>query len=314
MVAEILDLLRLHGLSGGTVCDLTVGTAGHSLALLEANPRLYLVGFDRDEQSLALAHDRLGRAGLAGRFDLINADYREIRSHLDNLGAHPVYGIVLDPGCSLWQLDDLRRGMSFRGEGPLDMRLSQSQAQTAADLLTVASEEELRELLEAYGEESRRARKIAHVLHRSPIQTPHDLATVVRSAPLGRSRHSQEAAVTRVFAALRSAVNDELAALTDGLREAGLALAPSGRLAALSYHSGEDRIVKTTFAGLSGSGPGPSFSEHPPNGSFEVVTKKPLVPSQREIAANPRARSAKLRCLERVQATHPSHPTTAADP
>jgi 16S rRNA (cytosine1402-N4)-methyltransferase len=306
LVGEVLDFLRARDLREGVVCDLTLGTAGHALALLRANPRLRIVGFDRDEESLRVAQDRLAAEGVSDRCRFVHADYRHFGAHLDNSEASCVGGVLLDAGCSLWQLDDADRGMSFRSDGPLDMRFSKSQDRnrTAAQLVNDSSEEALIELLRQYGEESSRARIIVRSLcrsrHRSPIRTSLDLVAAINAATTGPSRRSNETAVTRTFAALRSAVNEELPALEGGLREAARTLAPGGRLIVLTYHSGEDTIAKSVLAELSGPGPGPLSSSPATQPVLRLETKKPVVPTRRETLANPRARTAKLRCAEKL--------------
>jgi len=305
LVEEVLDFLRARNLRDGVVCDLTLGTAGHTLALLRANPHLRVVGFDRDEESLRVAQDRLTAEGVSARCRFVHADYRYFGAHLDNSEASCVGGVLLDAGCSLWQLDDAQRGMSFRGEGPLDMRFSTSQEGcTAAQLVNDSSEERLAELLRQYGEESSRARITARGLcrsrRRSPIRTSQELVAAINAATTGPSRRSNEAAVTRTFAALRSAVNEELPALEGGLREAARMLAPGGRLVVLTYHSGEDTIAKAVLAELSGPGPGPFSSSPARQPVVRLVAKKPVVPTRRETLANPRARAAKLRCAEKL--------------
>jgi len=240
------------------------------------------------------------------RCHLVRADYRDLNEHLDNLDASPLAGALLDAGWSLWQLDDAERGFSFRSTGRLDMRLSRSESDrpSAEEIVNESSEDDLVELLVAYGEELPRARKIVRSIHHrrlnSPLHTPQDLVAAINAALANAPRRTADSAQTRTFAALRSAVNDELGALADGLRVAAQALAPSGRLVVLTYSSGEDRTAKSVLAELSGPGPGSSSSSTSDQPAAKLITAKPVTPSRREIVANPRARGAKLRCLERA--------------
>lgn len=306
MVAEVLEFLRLNELPGGVVCDLTIGTGGHALAMLRANPHIRLIGFDRDERSLAVAQDRLTAAGVEKRCRLIQADHRHLLAHLDKSDADHVVGVCLDAGVSLYQLDDPGRGFSFRRDGPLDLRLSPTQeTRTGADLLAEASESELVEMLTAYGEERFRARRISSFINRRkqgrPVRTSRDLVEVVHAALKGSPKRVVDVAVTRVFGALRVALSEELIALRQAIRAAVDVLQPGGRIVVLSYDSGEERVVKELFSLLSRSGPGPGssspFPADPP--LLRVLTPKPVTPSRREVTKNPRARTAKLRCAEK---------------
>jgi len=287
LAAEVLAVLRPR--PGGRYLDATVGLGGHAEALLAAaGGEASLVGIDRDAEALPLARARLARFG--ERVALHHARYEALD---DLLPAEPGFdGILFDLGVSSLQLDAPERGFSFGREGALDMRMDRSGGRTAAELLRRLPERELADLIFRWGEE-RFARRIARAIHetrrREPIRTTTALAEVVAKA-VPRSqwpRHIHPA--TRTFQALRIAVNEELSGLAQALEAGARRLAPGGRMAAVSFHSLEDRIVKQTWRGLQ-QGRG-----------MRVLTKRPILPGDAEIAANPRSRSAKLRGLERPE-------------
>jgi len=271
----------------GCFLDATVGSGGHAEALLTAGgPDAALWGLDVDAEALAQARDRLQRFGervtlIQGRYELL-ADLLPADLRFD--------GILFDLGASSLQFDDAHRGFSFSREGPLDMRMDRSRGSTAAELLQRLSERELAEVIYRWGEE-RFARRIARAVleagRREPIRTTTILAEVVAAAvPRGKwPRHIHPA--TRTFQALRIAVNQELAGLGQALEAAAGRLTPGGRMAAIGFHSLEDRIVKQTFRQLQATG------------AARLLTKRPATAAADETAANPRARSAKLRVLER---------------
>jgi 16S rRNA (cytosine1402-N4)-methyltransferase len=283
LVAEVLTHLQPR--SGGRYLDATVGLGGHADAILAAaGAGATLLGIDRDAEALEQARARLSRYG--DRVILRQARYED----LDRLGATGFDGVLFDLGVSSLQLDDAGRGFGFTHEGPLDMRMDRSTGPTAAELLRRLSERELADLIYRWGEE-RLSRRIARALHerREGIHTTTALAEVVaRAVPRSRwPRHIHPA--TRTFQALRIAVNDELSGLAAALEGAADRLAPGGRVVAISFHSLEDRIVKQTWRRLQ--------AEH----GMRVVTRRPVGPGEAEVAVNPRARSAKLRALERPQ-------------
>ncbi len=274
---------------GGVYCDGTVGSGGHAEALLAASgPDGVLLGVDRDGEVLAVAAVRLRSFG--ERVRLIQGDYRELPAlaHAATLG--PFDGILLDLGVSSLQLDDPTRGFSFAREGPLDMRMDRAGGgSTAGELLGRLGERELVAILREYGEE-RWARRIAQVVvaarARGPIATTKELANLVARAIPRAAWPARIHPATRTFQALRIAVNRELAGLGQGLEAAASLLAAGGRLAVVSFHSLEDRAVKTTFRRLAvGQG-------------MTVLTRKPVTPGRAELAANPRGRSAKLRVIQ----------------
>lgn len=293
MVTEVLEWLRPR--AGGCYLDGTVGEGGHAEAILDASaPTGRLIGFDRDPHALAIARERL--AGYGARCTLEQGDYREIDDRLPRLGAETLDGILLDLGLSSYQLDQPDRGFSFRADGPLDMRFDPSQGPTAADLVADCSEEELGQWLREYGEE-RWARRIARAVvrqrEREPLLTTQQLVSVIERAVPPPARHGRIHPATRTFQALRIAVNRELGELGDALERLAARLAAGGRLCVLTYHSLEDRIVKHRFRALATAAHGGAEA------GLAVLTKRPLRPALDEIEANPRARSAKLRVIER---------------
>jgi 16S rRNA (cytosine1402-N4)-methyltransferase len=285
MVPQVLELLSPS--RGGLFVDCTVGAGGHSKALLEAGATRIL-GLDRDPAALAAAADAL--ASFRNRVELVHADYRELERVLDERGISTVDGALADLGVSSMQLDAEGRGFSFRRDEPLDMRMDPTRGETAAALLQAADEEEIADVVFRFGEErySRRvARAIVNARQESPIATTGRLAAIVRRAVPHRG-HQRIDPATRTFQALRIWVNRELDGLDDFLARAAARLLAGARLAVITFHSLEDRIVKHAFRALAA-----------PGGALRVMTKRPLSPDDEELARNPRARSAKLRAIER---------------
>ncbi|MDR7040109.1 16S rRNA (cytosine1402-N4)-methyltransferase [Methylobacterium sp. BE186] len=302
-VLEALDLAR-PGLS----VDGTFGAGGYTRALLAAHPEERVVAIDRDPGAVAGGQGLVAEAG--GRLRLVPGRFGDLDAILPDLGEAGADRVVLDIGVSSMQLDQAERGFSFRHDGPLDMRMERAGA-SAADLVNGSEEAELADILFHYGEE-RRARAVARAIierrRRARIETTADLADlvagVVRADPASGIHPA-----TRTFQGLRIAVNDELGELVRALHAAERALRPGGRLAVVTFHSLEDRIVKQFFSARSGravqaSRHVPSV-ERPVPRSFEPVTKGPVLPSEAEMAENPRARSAKLRAAERTDAPVP---------
>ncbi len=294
--------------SGGRYVDCTVGAGGHAEALLEASaPDGRLLGLDVDPDALRLAQQRLQRFGERVRLERRN--YRELAAVLAATRFAPVDGILFDLGVSSMQLERAERGFSFRVEGPLDMRMDPSLRVTAADLVNTLPERELAELIATYGEE-RWARRIARAIvarRRSrPFRTTTDLADTIAAAvgagQRGRGRERIHPA-TRTFQALRIAVNDELGGLRQALPAAVDALTPGGRVAVITFHSLEDRIVKDFFrreAGRCVCPPDFPVCRCGARARLRILTAKPVVPTAAEISANPRSRSAKLRVAEKL--------------
>ncbi|HEY3382291.1 MAG TPA: 16S rRNA (cytosine(1402)-N(4))-methyltransferase RsmH [Vicinamibacterales bacterium] len=287
MRAEVLTALAPA--RGGLFVDCTIGLGGHADALLEAGATR-VVGIDRDADALAVASDRLARWG--ERVVLVHADYRELNRVLDARTIDRVDGVLVDLGVSSLQFDGEGRGFSFQRDEPLDMRMDRSSGITAADLIAGLPEKELADLVYQFGEErySRRiARAIVEARQEAPVATTGQLAAIVRRA-VPRRGYSPIHPATRTFQALRIRVNEELEGLDAFIGHACQRLAPNGRLAMIAFHSLEDRIVKHTLRRL--------VTQE--QGSFRILTKKPLPPTDEEVVANPRARSARLRALERI--------------
>jgi 16S rRNA (cytosine1402-N4)-methyltransferase len=286
MTAETIALLAPS--RGGLYVDCTVGLGGHAQVLLEAGASKVL-GLDRDPEALRMAGARLEAFG--DRVELVHADYRDLGRVLDDRGVAGVDGALADLGVSSMQLDADGRGFSFRRDEPLDMRMDQSQGPTAADLLAAVDEKELADLIFQHGEErfSRRiARVIVEARRAGPITTTGQLAQLVRRAVPKRGYQRIDPA-TRTFQAIRIWVNRELEQLETFLAEACARLLAGARLAVITFHSLEDRIVKHAFRALAQGGV-----------ALRILTKRPIVPGDTELDRNPRARSAKLRAIERV--------------
>jgi 16S rRNA (cytosine1402-N4)-methyltransferase len=310
MLAGCLELLAPP--PGATLVDATLGLGGHAVALLErVGPEGTVVGLDRDPEALRRAEARLRAACAAWgwqRCPVLTArtDFRRLARALDALGMERADGFLFDLGVSSMQLDLAERGFSFRAAGPLDMRMDPESGTPAAELVNSLPEEELARLLWEYGEErySRRiARRIVERRQTAPLRDTAALADAVRSAYPPPERHGRLHPATRTFQALRIAVNDELAAIEPALRAAAARLRPGGRIVVLSYHSLEDRIVKRTFEHLSGRCRCPPELPACACGAEAVVrllTRKPVSPSEEETARNPRARSARLRAVEKL--------------
>ncbi|MCU0231379.1 MAG: 16S rRNA (cytosine(1402)-N(4))-methyltransferase RsmH [Acidobacteria bacterium] len=284
---------------GALLLDGTVGTGGHAAAWLEASaPDGRVLALDRDASALATARARLAPYGERVRFE--HADYREAPEVLDALGLATVDAVLIDLGLGTHQIDDPARGFAFRFDGPLDMRFDrETPAPTAADLVNHLPEPELARLLYEYGEE-RASRKLARAIvearRRHPFRSTGELAALVRAAIPGFGRQRIDPA-TRTFQALRIAVNRELEGLADALEALVRRLAPGGRLAVIAYHSLEDRIVKHTFRRL--AEPCRCRRGDPCTCGalrlIELEERHAIMPGDDELAANPRARSAKLR-------------------
>jgi 16S rRNA (cytosine1402-N4)-methyltransferase len=281
----------------GLYCDATVGVGGHARAIIERSaPHGRVIGIDRDADVLDLANANLAPHG--DRVRLVHAPFSQIRSVLEQAAALPLDGCIADLGVSSVQLDQPERGFSFRRSGPLDMRMDRSHGETAADLLQRVDEEELARLLHDLGEE-RFARKIARAIIRArengELTSTGALASLVARSVPGREPHKDPA--TRVFQALRIAVNDELGELDRFLRAAPGCLRPGGRLVVIAFHSLEDRVVKRRLRALAAGD-----AAEPGAPRFRVLTKHVITASESELARNPRARSAKLRAAERLLA------------
>ncbi len=274
MVQEVIRFLG----GRGTVIDMTLGAGGHADALLESGVQR-LIGIDRDPDAIAIASERLGRFG--ARFTAVVARFSDVPAE------NRADGVLYDLGVSSMQLDRPERGFTFRSSGPLDMRMG-SDGPSASELVNGADEEELARIIFEYGQERRSRRVAAAIVRartRARIETTDELARVVAGAVGGRRGGPHPA--RRTFQALRIAVNRELEELAASLPRAAGILAPGGRVVVIAYHSLEDRIVKRFFLEA---------------GELRVLTKRPLRPTDEEVAANPRSRSGRLRAAERVEA------------
>ena len=289
---------------GHTLLDCTVGGGGHASALVERlQPGGRLIGLDQDPDALAEAGRRLAPFGEA--VTLRQARFDELGSVLDDLGIAQVDGVLFDLGVSSYQLDTPTRGFSFKDpDAVLDMRMNaEGGGPTAADLLNRLSERELATLIRTNSDEhwaARIARFAAERRVETPYRTVGQLVDTVHAAIPVRARPDEKHAATRTFQALRIAVNDELRVLGHALESAVDRLAQGGTIAALSYHSLEDRIVKQLFTRLSGRGPGEGLYGTPPLAVVHLLTRKPQEPSSVEVAGNPRARSARLRAVRKL--------------
>jgi len=289
LAEEALRWLRVE--PGGTYVDATVGLGGHAVEIAARLTSGRLIGLDRDAEALEIARGRL--KAYEGRVVLVQTDFSKIDEVVREMHLPPLQGILADLGVSSVQLDTAERGFSFRLAGPLDMRMDSRMALTAADIVNETAEAELADLLYRFGEE-RDSRRIARAIVRArPIRSTEHLATVVAGARTSRGRQKLHPA-TKTFLALRIAVNRELEELGQFLDRAPATLAPGGRWVVLSYHSLEDRMVKQGFRRLSGQG------------VVSVLTRKVIRPTEREIAANPRARSAKMRVAEKLMPLQPA--------
>ncbi len=285
LAAEVVSSLAPR--PDGVYVDATIGLGGHTAALLSAGAGR-IIGLDRDADALERARARLG--GTGDRLTLVHADYRDLAAVLAARGEGRVNGVLADFGVSSLQLDEADRGVSFRQAGPLDMRMDRSRGRPLGERLATADEAELAEVIRTFGEE-RHARRVARHIVRAqalgPLRTTTDLAAVVRRAAGGGTWQRIDPA-TRTFQALRIWVNDELAGIETFLPAAVAALGSGGRLAILAFHSLEDRLVKHTFRRFAA------------DGVVTLVTRRPIVPGDPEVARNPRARSARLRVVERA--------------
>ncbi len=302
LLRETIELLAAE--RGGLFVDCTVGLGGHSEAILQASSDARVLGIDRDEEALELARQRLAPYG--SRFRAVHADFRELTRVLATAKVRQVHGVLADLGVSSLQLDSPSRGFSFRHEAPLDMRMDMSKGETAAELLGRLSEVEIARLIFEYGEE-RRSRRIARRIvgrreRGEPVKTTTDLAELVERA-VGPDKKRRIHPATRTFQALRIAVNAELENLDRFISEVVDHLEPDGRLAVISFHSLEDRIVKRTLLKLSGRCQCPPRLPECICGAtkvVEILTRRPIVSNDAEIEDNPRARSAKLRVARKI--------------
>ncbi|MFH1130967.1 MAG: 16S rRNA (cytosine(1402)-N(4))-methyltransferase RsmH [Pseudomonadota bacterium] len=302
LAREVIDLLKI--VPGGCYCDATVGGGGHAELILEhSSPDGKLIGVDQDQAAVEFCKERLARFG--DRVTLLKGNFGNLARLLDEQKVGPLDGLLLDLGVSSHQFDTPSRGFSLSQEGPVDMRMDPEEERTAAKLIADSKEEELARIIWKLGEE-RASRKIARAIKKAQekgeLQSTIDLAQVVAGAVRARG-HRKIHPATRTFMALRMAVNDELGVLARLLDSFGDLLRPGGRIAIISFHSLEDRAVKTQFGQLSKSCVCPpdlpvcACNRTP---KLKFVNKKPIFAKQEEVTENHRARSARLRVAERL--------------
>ena len=305
LVNPVLEHLKLR--AGGRYLDGTVGLGGHARAMLQATGgSIEILGLDRDSEALDRAAEALQQEGLSKQVHLIQARFSRFREAMHQVGWERLNGALLDLGLSSLQLDSPGRGFSLYHDGPLDMRMGQSEGlPQAAWIVNRAPFERLKQIIRDYGEEplaGKIARRIVKIRQEKPIQTTLELAEVVRLAYPPQKRHSaRNHPATRTFQALRIAANEELEELQEFLEHIGEVLLPGSRVAVISFHSLEDRMVKQSFRRASRSCRCPETQPRCTCGgraTMDVITKKPVVPDAEEMKANRRSRSAKLRVAE----------------
>jgi len=301
MLRETIAYLNIR--ADGTYLDGTLGGGGHAWEVCSRLKKGHLYGIDQDDAAITAAGQRL--ADFEGRVTLIRGNYRNARAMLQEQGVFQVDGILLDLGVSSYQLDTWERGFSYRCDSPLDMRMDRRQTLTARDIVNTYSEERLFHVIRDYGEDAfarNIARHIAQARERAPIETTGQLNEVIREAIPAKMRQNGHPS-KKTFQAIRIECNHELEALRDALEDMIALLAPGGRLCVITFHSLEDRMVKTAFK--KAENPCTCPPQFPvcvcgrqPLGS--VVTRKPVLPSREELAENSRSKSAKLRVFEKI--------------
>jgi len=290
MLDEVVWLMNSK--PGGVYIDCTLGSGGHALGLLEfAGAGARIIGIDRDQDAISTAKQELRH--FSDNVTFVHGKFSDLQDIVMSLNVAQVDGILFDLGVSSYQLDEPERGFSYMEDGPLDMRMNRGNGQSARDLVNNLPAEELRDILKIYGEERWAVRIAEFIVRRrdkAPLVTTGELVDIVKAAIPARARRSGPHPARRTFQALRIAVNRELDELRLGLDQAIKILCPGGRLVVISYHSLEDRIVKTMFLRMSGS---------KNQGCLRILTKKPVIPCEEEVISNPRSRSAKLRAAEK---------------
>lgn len=299
MLEECISSLNID--KDGIYVDGTVGGAGHSTEIIKRLDKGTLIGIDQDEEAIRAAGERLSKIRKNAGLVLVKGNFRHMADLVRRQGFDRVDGILLDIGVSSRQLDEAWRGFSYQKDAPLDMRMDRDNPLDAATIVNTYPEEELRNMIREYGEErwaARIASFIAEARSRNRIETTGQLAEIIKAAIPARARRSGPHPAKRTFQALRIAVNDELGALKDAVESAVSLLRPGGRLAIITFHSLEDRIVKTEFQRRENpcecppSFPACICGKKP---ELRILTRKPVLPSAEEVGRNPRSRSAKLR-------------------
>ncbi len=291
LLDEVVDMF--HPIERGVIVDATYGGGGHTEALLkDLGDDVRILGIDRDPESI-------GRAGDHARLDLAIGNFGHLGMILKNRGIGRISGVLFDLGVSSHQLDQPRRGFSFRHDGPLDMRMGPDVSRSAAELVNQGGVGDLARVIRRFGNERFAYRIARGIVRARPITTTRQLSKVVKKAVPAATRRSGGHPARRTFQALRIAVNGEMDALSAGLEQGIEALRPGGRCVVISYHSLEDRIVKHRFRQGEGRSPGPTLPAPPPI-ELTVLTRRPLRPQPEEVAANPRSRSARMRVAEKA--------------
>lgn len=302
LLEACIDALEIR--ENGDYVDCTLGGGGHSEAILEKLPEGRLAGIDQDRDALAAATSRLKRFG--DHFYPVHSNFVHIKNVIEDLGWPGVDGILIDLGVSSYQLDEAERGFSYMNEGLLDMRMDQTQSLTAEEVINTYSEKSLYEVIRDYGEEkwaSRIAKFIVEARRQAPIKKTSELVSIIKAAIPSKARQDGPHPAKRTFQAIRIEVNDELGIIEKTIRDGVETLKPGGRMAIITFHSLEDRIVKQTFKDLSTACICPP--EFPVcvcnrKAIVKTITRKPILPSEEELEYNPRARSAKLRIAEKL--------------
>ncbi|HEV2757051.1 MAG TPA: 16S rRNA (cytosine(1402)-N(4))-methyltransferase RsmH [Actinomycetota bacterium] len=304
LAGEVVDLLlpALEGAGRAVFVDATLGRAGHALRILDAAPDAHLVGIDRDPDALEACRANL--AGHSGRVTLVRDDFQDLAAVLERLGVEAVRGVLLDLGVSSPQLDAADRGFSYRSDGPLDMRMDPGQRVSAHDVVNRYEQKDLARVISRYGEERFAARVARAIVARRPVERTSELAEIVRDAIPAATRRTGGHPAKRTFQALRIEVNGEITRLERVLPQTVDVLDPGGRVAVISYHSLEDRTVKRFFNDEArGCTCPPDFPVCTcgAQARIKVLSRRPITPTEDEMNANPRARSAKLRAAERLE-------------
>ena len=288
----------------GIYVDGTAGGAGHSARIAERLNGGTLVAIDQDETAVAVATQRLSKFGEHAR--VVRSNFYEVARVCEDLGIEQIDGLLLDLGVSSYQLDTPERGFSYMSDAPLDMRMDTRGALTAYDIVNGYGEDKLKKILYEYGEERFSASIVSAIIRerqKKPIETTRELSDIIKYAIPPKAREGGHHPAKRSFQAIRIEVNGELDVIEPAIRDAAAMLKSGGRIAIITFHSLEDRIVKQTFASLAG---GCTCPKHFPvcvcgnKPTLKVITRKPILPSSRELEENPRSRSAKLRIAEKI--------------
>ena len=300
LLNETVDAVNVR--EGGLYADFTMGGGGHSSLILSRGGTLY--GFDQDKDAIAVCKKRFESMG--ERFNPVHANFRYVKSELEALGVDKLDGIIADLGVSSYQLDEAERGFSYMHDAPLDMRMDRRQELDAKRVVNEYSEKELCEIITKYGEEKwavRIAKFIVEARKTKEIETTYELVDIIKAAVPQGARKDGPHPAKRTFQAIRIEVNGELRILENAIRDGVDCLKKGGRMAVITFHSLEDRIVKDTFNSLANACTCPKnfpVCVCGKQNSVKVITRKPILPSDEEIESNPRSRSAKLRICEKI--------------